>query len=542
MSAIRITPFMGLLPSTEKSFLQNNFAQKAINCRLTASALEAYNAPLQVYSPNPAATNIKSIYRFIQNSNDETQYWFTFNTDVNVVKGAVSGDTQERTYYTGDGYPKVTDITLAISGTPYPTNGYHLGSPNPVISLLATVVPISPPPTAAAENFVYTYTYVTPWGEESPPAPPSNAVAVKIGDTVNLSGILVAPSGNYNLGATAKKRIYRTATGTTSTGYQFLAEIPIAQMTYTDTKLTASLGELLPTLNSSILPITATGLTNMANGVMAAFLGYDVYFCEAYKPYSWPNSYIESVDFPIVGLGAFGSSLLVLTTGNPYVMSGTDPQSVSVEKLAVPYSCVSKRSICKAFGDIVYASPDGLISIGQSGTKVLTETIMTRLEWQQYNPKSMLCAVWDDRIFMFYDTGTKQGCLCLDNKQGLVESDVYATAVYNDPVTGDLYLAIGDKIKRWNGGTALTYTWKSKYFTHPNFVNFCWGQVLASSYPVVLNVYANQTLVASKIVDSITPFRLPSGYKAKYWELELIGNTNIQEVVIAESIAELRNV
>lgn len=528
---------MGLLPSSDKSLLANNFAQKAINCRLTAGALEAYKSPVQVYAP--ALTNIKTIYRFTQNSTNETQYWFTFSTDVNVVKGAVSGDTQERTYYTGDGYPKVTDITTAIAAAPYPTSGFHLGTPNPTTSLIATVTPISPAPTTPAETFVYTYTYVTLWGEESPPAPPSNAVSVKIGDTVNLTGILVAPTGNYNLGVGAKKRIYRSATGTSAVKYQFLAEIPITQITYADTTLTASLGTIAPTLNSNILPTNALGLTNMANGVMAAFVGYDVYFCEAFKPYSWPVGYVESVDFPIVGLGAFGSSLLVLTTGNPYVMIGSDPQSISIEKLSVPYSCVSKRSICKAFGDVIYASPDGLVSIGQSGTKVLTDSIMTRLEWQLYNPKSMLCAVWDDRIFMFYDTGTKQGCLCLDNRQGLVESDVFATAVYNDPVTGELYLAINDKIVKWNAGTALTYTWKSKYFTNPNFVNFSWAQVLASSYPVTLNVYANLSLVSSKVVNSAAPYRLPSGFKARYWELELIGSVDVQEVVVAETMQEL---
>lgn len=533
---------MGLLPSSDKALLQNNFAQKAINCRLTKGALEAYNAPLQVYSPNPSATNIKSIYRFIQNSTDETQYWFTFNTDVNVVKGAVAGDTQERTYFTGDGYPKVTDITIAVASTPYPASAYHLGTPNPATGLIATVVPFSPPSTTPAEVFVYTYTYVTPWGEESPPAPASNAVTVKIGDTVNLTGILVGPTGNYNVGTGAKKRIYRTATGTTNTSYQFLAEIPIAQTTYSDTTLTRNLGATLPTLNSNILPVTAIGLTNMANGIMAAFSGYDVYFCEAYKPYSWPVGYSQAVDFPVVGLGAFGNSLVVLTTGVPYIMSGTDPQAISVEKLSVPYSCVSKRSICKAFGDVVYASPDGLVSIGQSGIKVLTDSIMTRLEWQLYNPKSMLCAVWDDRIFMFYDTGTKKGCLCLDNRQGLVESSVYATAVYNDPVTGELYLAINDKIVKWNAGSALTYTWKSKYFTHPSFVNFSWGQVLATDYPVQMNVYANQELVCSRNVTSIDPIRLLSGFKSKYWEIELIGNTSVQEVVIAESMDELRSV
>jgi hypothetical protein len=227
-------------------------------------------------------------------------------------------------------------------------------------------------------------------------------------------------------------------------------------------------------------------------------------------------------------------------------MTGADPSSITVEKLAVPYSCVSKSSICKAFGDVIFASPDGLVSIGSNGTKVLTESLMTRLEWQSYAPSSMLCAVWDDRIFMFYDNGTTQGCLCLDGNQGLVTSTVYATAAYNDPITGSLYLytPATSTIVKWNAGTALTYKWKSKSFQHPNYVNFAWGQVLANAYPVTLNIYANNsgTAVATKTVTSTSPFRLPSGFKAKYWELELVGSTSVLEVIVAENLEEIKSV
>jgi hypothetical protein len=544
LAAIRITGFGGLKPSTDKAMLPSNAAQKAVNCRLTSDTLDAYKSPLQIYDPGSFGSAIKSIYRFDQVGTNEAQYWFTFLTDVDVVKGAVAGDSQERTYFTGDSYPKTADISNAVGSAPYPTAAFHLGTPAPVTSANVALTPIVPQPGTPAETFVYTYTYVSVWGEESPPAPPSNGLAVKIGDTVNLTGLLVAPAGNYNMGFGAKKRIYRTSTGSTATSYRFVAEIPIATTTYNDTTLTANLGEVLPTQISAILPTGAIGLTNMANGVMAAFMGYDVYFCEAYKPYSWPVSYMQTVDFPVVGLGAFGTSLVILTKGNPYVVTGTDPQSMTLEKLAVPYSCLSKRSICAAFGDVVYASPEGLTSIGISGTKVLTDAVMTRLEWNAYKPSSMLCVVWDNRVFMFYDTGTVQGCLCLDNKQGLIESSVYATAAYTDPISGELYLAIGNKIMKWNANTALTYTWKSKVFTHPNYINFSWGQINANAYPVTLNVYAENNPVAyyTVSVPSIAPFRLPSGSKSKYWELELVGSVPVLEVVVADSLEEIKNV
>lgn len=538
MALIKVTQFGGLIPSQDKSMLPETAAQVAVNCRLTSSTLDSYKAPVEVY--NPFQTNIQTIYRYQQASLDDTKFWFTFSADVDVVKGAVSGDIQERTYWTGDGYPKVTDSAIAVSGAPYPTNAYRLGVLAPTTAPILTVsAPEFPIPTALAEIRVYVYTFVTAWGEESAPSEPSIATDLKSGDTVTLLALQTSPNGNNNV---ARKRIYRTSLGTTSTEFLYVAEIPASQSSYVDNALATDLGEVLSTADSTVLPENARGLTSMANGIMAAFLDYDVYLSEAFKPHSWPSGYMQAVDFPIVGLGAFASSLVILTSGSPYVLTGADPQSVSLEKLAMPYACVSKRSICNAFGNVIYASPDGLVSIGQDGVQVLTEKLMTRLEWQTYNPSSMMCVVWDDRIFMFYDNGTTQGCITLDGKQGLVETDVYATAAFTDPVTGSLYLVIDNVIYKWNAGAPLEYRWKSKKFTHPNYVNFEWGQVLANDYPVTMNLYADGILRATRVATSVKPFTLPSGFKSRYWELELIGNTPVVTAIAAQSVEEIKNV
>lgn len=60
-------------------------------------------------------------------------YWFHWTADVDAVRGPVPGDTTERTYYTGDGVPKMTYSPIAVSGggTGYPTNSYDLGIPQP---------------------------------------------------------------------------------------------------------------------------------------------------------------------------------------------------------------------------------------------------------------------------------------------------------------------------------------------------------------------------------------------------------------------------
>lgn len=538
---IRFSPFSGLIPKSDSAMLPANAAQVATNCRFSAGQLEPFNLPVEVY--NPTTASLATIYRFGQATNSDTNYWFTSQSIVDYVKGAIANDTEERTFYTGDGPPKMTSSSLATLSLPYPSNSYRLGLPAP--SLPATAV-VSGAPTSAvaiAEDRVYTYTFVlTTAGMriESAPAEATavSEVTVKPGQTVNLT--LSGPPSGYTI---TSKCIYRSVSGTNGTEYLLVAEVPDSTLMYDDAVLAVDLGEVLPTLESALLPDLARGLAGGPNGIMAAHTDYDVYFCEPFKPYAWPEGYIQTVDYPIVGQAWFGTSLAVLTQGVPYIMSGTDPTSISVEKLSVAYACLSKPSIFSALGGVGYAAADGLAFIDYSGPKVLTDQLFTRREWALLNPASMMVCVWDERIFMFYRVDdNNKGCYILDQANGLTRSDVYATAHFTDPVTGSLFLAVDDKIVKWDAGAQGQYTWRSRQEVLPMPTNFGYGQVLATAYPLTMNVYGDGALKHSQTVTSELAFRLPSGFRSRYWELELIGGGRVRSAVLADSAAELQSV
>lgn len=360
---------------------------------------------------------------------------------------------------------------------------------------------------------------------------PAQTVTVQMG---------AVPTGAYS--PATSRRIYRTSTGVTGADYLFVAEIDEATLVYEDTVLTSLLGEPCPTIGMSTIPDNARGLTSMPNGIMACFSGYDVYFCPPFKPYVWPDDYRQTVDYPIVGLGAFGQSLAVLTTGVPYIITGTDPQSMSMEKLTVAYACLSKRSIVQAMGGVLYAAADGLVAIDYNGPKVITEALFTRREWQLLNPSSMMCCVWDERIFMFYDTGSVQGGLILDATNGLTTTDVYATAAFTDPVTGDLFLVVNGVLVKWDAGAVGTFRWKSRRDVQMMPKNFAYGQVVATQYPITMKVYAEDVLSHTQTVTDANPFRLPSGFRARYWEVELLGAGRVLSAVLADSAVEIQNV
>jgi hypothetical protein len=121
-------------------------------------------------------------------------------------------------------------------------------------------------------------------------------------------------------------------------------------------------------------------------------------------------------------------------------------------------------------------------------------------------------------------------------------SSVTALAGYHDIVRDSLYLAVGSEIRQWeDNASKLTYTWKSRIVETANKLNFGWGKVEANAYPVTFKLYGGGVLRHTKSVTSSKPFRLPSGYTADYWEVQLEGTNEVTGVYLAQSDAELKS-
>ena len=123
MAVISVNQFSGVSPMTPPRYLGNNTAQTALNCPVWMGSLQPIRG-ISAITPSPLTKSgdITSIYRFDQAETDEKKNWFHWTTDVDVVQGFIAGDTTERTYFTGDGNPKVTNNALALAGggTDYP--------------------------------------------------------------------------------------------------------------------------------------------------------------------------------------------------------------------------------------------------------------------------------------------------------------------------------------------------------------------------------------------------------------------------------------
>ena len=399
----------------------------------------------------------------------------------------------------------------------------------------------------------YVYTFVAIMGgkeQEGPPSPVSDIIGVKQDDTnVQLSGFEVPPAG-YNI---SRIRIYRTVEGEANTTFKFIAEI-IWNDTWVDTntETEGQFGEVIPSTDWNPPPTDLANLTEMPNGILVGTSGRDIWFCEPFQPHAWPSAYSVSVTDDPVALGAFGNSVAVLTDGWPWLLTGTHPDSMSMDKLEISQACVSKRSVADMGYAVIYACPDGLFMLGVNVARMVTKDIFTKDEWAKLAPESIIAARYDNRYVFFYDNGTEQGGFVFDPDEPratLTRLDFYATAMHTHPKTGDLFMMVDDFLVQFDADTDDVFTaiWKSKEFVMNEPVNFGVAQIQADGYPVMMYLYTNDEAFGvvervAKIVENSDPFRLPAGYLHAHYQIEIASRFTVTGVYIAETPEELKRV
>lgn len=539
MSGWVVRQFKGPAPRVEPRLLGDDQALNATNLLFESGALVPMGANSSVATLTKAGT-IQSIHRFGLDVDSDSQYWFHWAADVDVARGPVYDDTQERTYYTDGTLPKVTDNSLALSGgTDYPMASRTLGVPAPTAAPVAVVSGTPESDTALQEDRVYIVTFVTEWGEEGMPSDASNTVSVQVGEDVDLD-LPAVPTGTYSF---SYKRIYRSVAGTGSTEYLFVGQTTAASLTFTDSVLADDLGEACPSLTYAMPPANMRGIVAGANGVMAGFEGKYAWFCEPYKPHAWPYFFAVATD--IVAIKPIGSSWLILTKGKPYIIMGSHPANYSEARQDLQQACVSKRSVVEVDGGVVYASPDGLFVVGNGGSRNVTAPTHTRKEWQALAPSSLSGYVVDNLYVGFFSASSTG--IVIDLETGnFAYLDWYATAGYYDPQRDELFLVVDDNaLVTFNTGAAQDFLWRSKRFYTPHAVNLGMGRVEAEAYDngstqsLTMKVYADGTLKHTQTVTDGEAFRLPAGFTANTWEFQIEGNVRVTSAGFAETAQEL---
>lgn len=449
MATLKLTAFSGEIPRIQARLLPPTAAQHAENTRLESGGLvPVRQARIEHTITGHSTGNVKTIYK-------NGAEWLAWDTVVNAAPGPVAAD---RLYFTGDGVPK-----MRVAGTDYP-----LAVPFPATALTATT---SGTPTGPVTERLYVRTFVTSFGEESEPSPVSAPVNWQSGLTVTLSGFTAAPSGR----GITKERIYRSQdSATAGTNLFFIAERAVSTANFADTVAPDGFGELLPSSDWNAPPDGLSGLCSAANGMMAGFVGKDLYLSEPYRPHAWPEKYILTVDFNIVAIGSFGTTFVIMTDGLPYIAQGNSPDSMVQEKIERNLPCINARGVIDLGYGVAYPSSDGLVMVSSRGADVVTKNLMARTDWQATSPSTFVAGQYDGRYFASYSyldvlDQPVIGTFIIDltgEQPFLLRASRYADACHYSLTEGALYMLAGLDIYQWDapGQLPAVQSWTSKKF------------------------------------------------------------------------------
>jgi len=593
MTAVRLRTFGGMIPAVDRHLLPDTAAVYSENAWLYSGRLRGLPQPELIRACTPGTSKV---YRIPNNYTDaeyiDDSIWLEFpNFNTDVVRSPVVGDTFDRYYWAGTvGAPRYNTRARIANGDPE----YLLGIPLPGA---VSVTPSGGASTVTVSRS-YAVTFVSAYGEEGP-AQVSDAVNGKQDDTwtVSLPAADADDIGGPNRNLT-KKRIYRTVTSASGQATYFLvAEVDIADTSYadtaTDTVVTAN--EQLASLNWTAPPTDLEGWIMMPNGILAGWKGKELWFSEPYRPHAWPASYALAVEYPIVGLGIINQTLVVCTKGFPMTATGSTPGNITTSTLTSLEPCLSRGSIISSPEGVYYASPNGLVLVANGGAVNITRQLVLKDDWNRLLKVATLRAArlgeayycyGSARFGVFQEGAFQEGAFASIDFAGsytgalidpqnervafnTLATDTPTTNVMSDAWSGDIYIIRDDNLYRIDLAQAEpvseTYVWRSKIFQSEDKKNFVAMKVYFETLPTtpeqaaernndlvqtlaadqygLVRVYADGVLrMTRELRTSGELMRLPSGFKAEFWQLEFESRVDILSVQMATSVKELSRV
>lgn len=516
-----------------------------------------------------------------------------FDTDVAETRAYVytyvtsydeEGQTSPSTVATGDIAPQVNAVELAAAadfttsspnitmpanpGTIYPgmdvfdtTTNQRLGQVSTYVGT-ALVLQANALAAGSTGDTIHFAIESSEWVVEIPPPP-----------SVDVTG--------YNI---TKYRLYRTITDSAGNAtYYQVTEEPInltGSIFIVDGAAPSDIvgNKQLDSIGYSPPPVGLQGVVMMANGIAAGFTNErEVWFSAAYLPHAWPAAYALTVDYPIVGLTANGTSLNILTQGSPFIATGVTPDTMTIGKVTANEPCISRGSIVSSGEGAYYASPNGIQLLNNGGTQNITLGIYEKEFHYTLDPQDWASGRYGSTYISFIKRST-YGFAIDRFEEGANQLFSYMSFpvtilnLYSDELSGQLFSLMDDgTVLQWNppigtpGETTLrSWEWKTKQFrfTMPQqfkaFMvlyevppevtitlgsrNTDQGQVFnKSTQYLIVRVYADgREVVVREVQKSGEVLLIPGGFKAELWEFQFEGQIGLKFFKVASSIKELK--
>lgn len=313
-------------------------------------------------------------------------------------------------------------------------------------------------------------------------------VTVIDANTFDLVGSTFA--GTYTSGGTSTPNtmlinVYRTVTSTTGTTYFLAGSVPLGTTTFTDNIPLTSMVTSLPSTSWYPPPDNLTGIRPIHNNMLCGFFGTTVCFSEPGQPHSWPTKYYQEIGRTVVALGNVGTTIVVLTDSNPWVIQGNTPSVMQKVRLDTNMPCVSKRSVVSMDWGLCFATRGGVAVVSAlHGASLDTKFVY---DWDNFrtivDPTTITAARYNNKYFAGHSAGVF--IFEKDEHTGgfLTESTQNFDAIYYNPNTAKMYFAFGNPSNMflWDDPTQayMNFEWKSKILRTQDYMNLGAARVIA---------------------------------------------------------------
>lgn len=574
MTKLALRAFGGMHPIRESRLLPDAGAEFAVNTWFYSGNIEGIPKPRLVHTLSHP--NIRSVFRVPKGSprveSVDASWWLEFEAVTTTVVRSPNTDVEDPRYYIADGSspPRYTTQSRIENGEAT----LLLGIPAPRTS-----------PTVAVEGGwsstevvrSYTCTWVSKYQEEGPPAEPSPLVTGKIDGSWKI-GLTPPTAADTAERALEFVNIYRTLTSAQNVAvFYFVAQVPLTTTVFEDALSDELLSahSPLPSTFWTPPPDKLGGLVALPNGMIAGFVGQQLWYCEPFRPHAWPAPYQTSTDYDIVGMAALEQMLVIGTENVAYIASGVHPSAVSLRMVTGSEPCISQGSFAVVPQGVIYAGPNGLMLTNTGGAANITKDFISTDKWHDLVDLNLLHAgilngayyawsgVYESAFqkdafqrdaFQTETDDTVQDGILIDFKDprvavSVLRNDLGTFNVVQDVWTAEILLIRGGKV--WllylPSDEPETYEWLSKVFQLAKPENMAAMKVIyglvAGPDDIGVEVYAGGKLrLARPLPKSGTVFRLPSGFKSDVWQVRYTGTVDIEQIEVATSVEELKQV
>lgn len=298
-------------------------------------------------------------------------------------------------------------------------------------------------------------------------------------------------------------------------------------------------------------PSDMEGLMEFGNSVLVGFSKNEVHLTEPLYPYAWPYSYSFPDD--VVGIGRVGQSIIVLTEGVPYALTGYDPAAMSQVPLPFAKAAKSYKGIISTENGVIYSAKDGLYMINLNGNTLLTGNLYRKEQWEELDLENLISVFYNDTYFgFFYNTGTGIMVDIRTPKPTVIDINLPNQTILNYHIDGEtLYILAVDattynySVYEWAASsTSLTLIWRSRLFQGLVPMNYAVGRVMEATGndgSITFKLYVDGVLKHTESISDDDVFRLPAGHFGDEFAIELEGTSSVDITGIGTSPMELNN-